>query len=412
MDEARRLTGTGLADALRDSRARTLAWTLDLSEAQWDRVPMQPGVNLPAWELGHLAWFAEFWTLRGPHRLDGREPAAPSRQPLYAGADVLFDSARIAHADRWRAALPSRAELGRMLGDQLEATLVALARIDAHGDANDAALYFHRLALFHEDMHGEAFAWLRSTLGYPAPPGVSLPAMSDRSMLNFSAVAAQTGWPQNASGFAFDNELPPSDITLQDFEIDSTPVSAGQFLGFVHAGGYDTPRWWPDEAGRWRATQARSHPARWRKTPHTDAAAQDDPHGTGWQVRWFDQWRALAPAQPVIHVNAWEAEAWCRWAGRRLPRAAEWEYAALSVGRDAFRWGGGVWEWTADDFAAHPGFVPGPYREYSAPWFDGKHRELRGGCFATHARMHHPRYRNFFAPARSDVFTGFRSAAA
>jgi iron(II)-dependent oxidoreductase len=382
-----------------------------LTDEQWDRVPMQPGVNLPAWELGHLAWFAEFWTLRGPHRLDGREAAVASRAPVYAGSDVLFDSARIAHADRWRAALPSRVELGRMLSGQLEATVAALDRIDPYGDADAAALYFYRLALFHEDMHGEAFAWLRSSLGYTAPSGVRLPAMGDSSTLSFAAVTTQMGWPLEANGFAFDNELPPRPVTLQDFGIDSTPVSAGQYLEFVRAGGYDDSRWWPDEAGRWRANQAISHPARWRTTPAGVAAASNDPHGTGWQVRWFDQWIALDPAQPVIHVNAWEAEAWCRWAGRRLPRAAEWEHAALSAESDSFQWGRSVWEWTADDFSAPPGFVPGPYREYSAPWFDDKHRELRGGCFATHSRMHHPRYRNFFAPARSDVFAGFRSAA-
>jgi EgtB-related family protein len=109
----------------------------------------------------------------------------------------------------------------------------------------------------------------------------------------------------------------------------------------------------------------------------------------------------------VIHVSAWEAEAYCRFARRRLPSAAEWELAA----RDArFRWGGSVWEWTADAFLPYPGFVAGPYADYSAPWF-GDHRELRGGAFATHARMHDPRYRNFFVAGRNDVFAGFRTAA-
>ena len=107
----------------------------------------------------------------------------------------------------------------------------------------------------------------------------------------------------------------------------------------------------------------------------------------------------------MIHVNAFEAEAYCQWVKRRLPSAAEWECAAPHIG-----WGRSVWEWTADAFQPYPGFTPGPYREYSAPWF-GDHRELRGGAFATHARMHDPRYRNFFQPQRSDVFAGFRSVA-
>ncbi|MFY9511021.1 MAG: SUMF1/EgtB/PvdO family nonheme iron enzyme, partial [Rubrivivax sp.] len=141
-----------------------------------------------------------------------------------------------------------------------------------------------------------------------------------------------------------------------------------------------------------------THPARWRPR-----------EGGRWEVRWFDRWQDLDPAQPVIHVNAWEAEAYCRWAGRRLPSAAEWECAA-QAGGDAFAWGRSVWEWTATPFAPYPGFAPGPYKDYSAPWF-GDHRELRGGSFATHARLHELRYRNFFQPHRHDVFAGFRTAA-
>jgi EgtB-related family protein len=118
--------------------------------------------------------------------------------------------------------------------------------------------------------------------------------------------------------------------------------------------------------------------------------------------------RPLDPELPVIHVNAFEAEAYCAWAGRRLPRAAEWEHAAAAL--VAFHWGGSVWEWTSDAFQPYPGFKAGPYRDYSQPWF-GDHRELRGGAFATHARMHDLRYRNFFMPQRADIFAGFRTAS-
>ena len=125
-------------------------------------------------------------------------------------------------------------------------------------------------------------------------------------------------------------------------------------------------------------------------------------------MHWFDQWLPLEPVMPAMHLNAFEAEAYCLWAGRCLPTAAQWECAALQT--PALHWGHSVWEWTADAFKPYPGFAPGPYREYSAPWF-GDHRELRGGAFATHARLHDARYRNFFLPQRTDVFTGFRTVA-
>jgi iron(II)-dependent oxidoreductase len=166
-------------------------------------------------------------------------------------------------------------------------------------------------------------------------------------------------------------------------------------------------------------------------------------------VRSFDQWERLVPNEPVLHVNGFEGEAYCAFRGRRLPTEAEWEYAAragLTDAADRYPWGdaplsrslanldgaygkpvavralpladtrahvrqmlGNVWEWTATNFTGYPGFVPGLYKEYSQPWF-GDHRVLRGGCFATRARLVHNRFRNFYTPDRSDVFAGFRTA--
>ena len=392
MADPRSLAGPALAAALRECRGRTLAWACDLSDAQW-QVPRQPGINPLAWELAHLAWFAEFWVLRGPHRIaaDGRVQAG--RPPLHAGPDALLDSSRISHAERWDAALPSRPQVLAMLAAQLEACIAAVP--DGNGDA---ALYFHRLALFHEDMHGEAFACLRATLGYPPPCGVALSRLPEPATLAVRGGTVALGRAPSAPGFAFDNEQPGRELRLADFEIDAHPVSAGQYLRFVESGGYEQPAHWPGNAGAWRAAARRSHPERWRRSAQ----------GPGWEVRWFDRWQPLDPAQVVIHLNAHEAEAYCHWAERRLPSAAEWEHAARSA--SSFEWGRSVWEWTADAFTPYPGFEPGPYRDYSAPWF-GSHRELRGGAFATHARLHDAGYRNFFMPDRSDIFAGFRSAA-
>ncbi len=390
--DPRRLAGAALADALRDARATTLARTLDRDDDAW-RVPAQPGINPVAWELGHVAWFAEFWILRGPHHADADGRIGAARAPTIAGPDAIFDSARLAHADRWRVALPSRADLVGRLDAQLAACIDAIP-----GDEDDdAANYFHRLALFHEDMHGEAFAWLRATLGWAAPPGcASLARLPVAEPLLLSGGPLVLGRRLDARGFAFDNEQPAKGVRVGPFEIDATPVTNRDYLRFVEAGGYDDADLWPGAAGAWRARQACAHPERWR--PGADGA---------WQMHWFERLEPLDPAAPVIHVSAWEAEAYARWAGRRLPNAAEWECAA----RDPrFRWGQSVWEWTADAFLPYPGFAAGPYADYSRPWF-GDHRELRGGSFATHARLHDPAYRNFFVADRNDVFAGFRTAA-
>ncbi len=390
--DARRLAGDALADALRDSRARTLRYALD--DGDEAAVPPRAGLNPVAWELGHLAWFAEFWILRGPHALGATGFVDATRPPRIAGPDAIFDSARLAHADRWSAPLPGRAELATTLAAQLEACLAALP----HEPEDDAAHYFHRLALFHEDMHGEAFAWSRATLARPAPAGLeAMPVLPGGSPLEIDGGGELAlGRAPTTPGFSFDNEQPGCRLRLAPFEIDAAPVTNGAFLRFVEHGGYADAAFWPGAAGEWRQRQDLDHPSRWRRAD-----------GRRWQVRWFDRWEPLAPDAPVVHVNAWEAEAYCRWAKRRLPSAAEWECAA----RDPrLHWGNSVWEWTADPFLAYPGFSVGPYADYSRPWF-GDHRELRGGAFATSSRLHHPAYRNFFTPERSDVFAGFRTAA-
>ena len=396
--DARRLSGEALAEAMRESRRRTLSLVDDLSDAQW-RFPRQDGVNPIAWELAHLAWFGEFWILRGPYRVGDDGLVRAALPAAIAGPDALFDSARLAHALRWQASLPSRKAVADMLQAQLDACVQALPSGDS-----DEALYFHRLALFHEDMHGEALLWMRSALSYPAPVSAALALVppGDGDPLRVPGGSVRVGWSPARRGFAFDNEAPRHIHELEPFDIDARPVTAGEFLAFVEAGGYNEPAYWPGMAGSWRSTAARAHPERWR--------LQETGAGKEWLVRWFDRWLPLDPELPVIHVNAFEAEAYCAWTGRRLPRAAEWEHAA-AVFDTAFHWGSSVWEWTCDAFQPYPGFKAGSYKDYSQPWF-GDHRELRGGAFATHARMHDLRYRNFFMPHRSDIFAGFRTATA
>ncbi len=390
--DPRRAGRDALGAALRQARARTLALIESLGEARWDdaacwEVPYRRTVNPPLWELGHVGWFQERWCLRWS---DG----AVRRDAMLAGADRWYDSSRVEHRSRWSLDLPTPSATRAYLSDVLDATLERLARLPE----TDEALYFARLALFHEVMHEEAFAYTWHALGRPAPslrppgpqsghggPDLRLPG-------GRFAIGSQPG-----EGFVFDNEKWAHEVAMEPCAIAPALVTNREFAGFVDDGGYRDARWW-DAAGRaWRDAAQAMHPGAWR--------ARDG----RWEERRFDRWRPLAPAAPVRHVNAFEAEAWCRWAGRRLPTEAEWERAAVEA--DGFLWGGCAWEWTSSPFEPFAGFSPDPYADYSAPWF-GTHRVVRGGSFATPPGLPHPRFRNFYVPERSDIFVGFRSCAA
>ncbi len=386
-----------LADLLQASRADTLATFARLERALPElRVPLRPELNPPLWELGHIGWFQEYWIARNPALEAGAraDPEVPRRAPRRADADALYNSSRVAHDSRWRLALPDAEATRADLADQLGQTLALLRRAD---DADDA-LYFFRLALLHEDMHHEAALYMARGLGIdigderwraqrlPAP-GAALAMGARRWRLGADA----------GGGFMFDNELAGHDVELPPFVIDTQAVRWAEYLPFVEAGGYDQAQWWSDAGARWRAAQANPWPRYLRR----DAA--------GWECWRGGRWAPLDGGEAASHLTLHEAEAWCRWAGRRLPTEAEWECAACTAGT-AFRWGD-VWEWTASPFLPLPGFAPHPYRDYSAPWFDGR-PVLKGASHCTQPRMRHPKYRNFFEAARSDVPAGFRSCAA
>jgi ergothioneine biosynthesis protein EgtB len=197
-------------------------------------------------------------------------------------------------------------------------------------------------------------------------------------------------------GFAFDNECSAHTRALPTTHIDSRVLRWAEYLPFIDAGGYGEPRWW-SEAGRlWLAAGRATAPRYLRR----DEGA--------WQQWRHGAWEALDPALPACHLTAFEAQAWCHWAGRRLPTEAEWERAAMQA-PDDFEWGQ-VWEWTASAFEPYDGFFVHPYRDYSAPWF-GSRTVLRGASFMTQPRMRHPRYRNFFKADRNDVPAGFRTCS-
>jgi len=418
------------AAQLRASRARSRALTQDLRGGQLFG-PRLPIVNPVLWELGHIAWFQERWCLR--LRNDGSLAAS-----LMPDADALYDSAAIAHDLRWDLALPA-----------LEATLtfqdrvldLVQERMQRESD-NPRLAYFVQLAAFHEDMHAEAFHYTRQTLAYDAP------------QLPLSEVSSDTRAPAASGGdaaipggryllgarrgpeFVFDNEKWEHPVEVRPFLIARCAVSNAEYLGFVEDRGYLRREFWSEAGWRWLQQTGVQAPHYWRK--------QDGQ----WQRRRFDAWAPLSLYEPVIHVSWHEAQAYCRYAGRRLPTEAEWEIAASCTGtpeRRRYPWGdapadvrranlegnapiavdalpagasaygcrqliGNVWEWTGTDFGPYPGFEPDPYKEYSQPWF-GTHQVLRGGSFATPARLIRNTWRNFYTPDRHDIFAGLRTCA-
>jgi EgtB-related family protein len=375
-DCARRGGRAELAAALRASRENTLrlldAYVAALGDALV--VPYSIQLNPPRWEIGHVAWFQDYWIARSRQRDLGLacDPDHERPQGRLAGADALYNSSQVAHATRWALPLPSLAATRDYLAASLDETLALLAE----AAETDAGLYFYRLSLFHEDMHAEAATYMAQALDIALP--VSLLQAPLVPLPNRTLHIAAQPWTLGYSGpgFAFDNELQAHEVSVGEFEIDSEPVNWARYLPFLEDTGAALPRYLRRQDG-------------------------------DWQCCVFGAWLPLDPAAPATHLTWYEAEAWCRWAGRRLPTEAEWELAAGTL--PEFHWGQ-VWEWTASRFLPYPGFAAHPYRDYSAPWF-GERYVLRGASRATAPRMAHSRYRNYFTPERNDIHMGFRSCA-
>ena len=421
-----------LIDMLRDSRARTLELVdgLDTEQLFGPRLDI---VNPLLWEIGHLAWFHEYFALR---RLTGGES-------VLGNADALYNSSAVPHDDRWNLPLPP---LAGTLDYMRRVEEAMIARLDRER-ASEEESFLYQLTTFHEDMHDEAFTYTRQTLGYPAPRFAAFKPRADAGAGPLSGDAEIPGGrfrlgTSPGAAFVFDNEKWAHEVTVAPFRMARAPVTNAEFAAFVADGGYRQRGFWDDEGWHWRERANAEHPLYWR----ADAG--------GWMARRFDRDEKLAPHQPVIHVNWHEANAWCRWAGRRLPTEAEWEFAASAepAGNNGLRkrtypWGdappthahanldgttlgctdvaacaagdsafgcrqmiGNVWEWTATTFAPYPGFSPDVYEDYSQPWF-GSRKVPRGGAWATRSRMISNTYRNFFPPDRRDILAGFRTVA-
>ena len=395
---------------------------------------MLPIVNPVLWEIGHVGWFHEYWTLRHAH----------GDAPLLERGDRLWNSSTVAHATRWDLDLPDRNGVFGYMTDVLERQVDRLA-----GEVEAPARYFYELSIRHEDMHVEALAYTRQTLGYPRPEGLGDPPARGAGAWPGDVDVPGGRWRLGstpADGFVFDNEKWAHEVEVAPFRIAKAPVTNAEFAAFIDAGGYRRREFWSAAGWDWRERAGAERPVYW--------LAND---GGNWTWRRYRKVEPLAAHAPVMFVNWYEAEAWCRWAKRRLPTEAEWEVAAVGEGttdgsrlaerKRRWPWGdatpmpehanlgldcdgaldvaacaagdsafgcrqmiGNVWEWTASDFVPFPGFAADPYEDYSQPWFNTR-KVLRGGAFATSARIARPGYRNFFTPERNDVIAGFRTCA-
>ena len=410
-----------LSLALMEARNRTLAWVAafesagasgpvpaagegDGADAVCDATLGAASEDALLHVLGGIAWFQERWIARNVQRDRGwlvtRD--APRLAPLLPGIDALYEPGATSTHDR---AVQAEALFGNLQGAReyavqtLELTLDLLARVDADRAESDAPLAVFRTALFVEAALDEAFAVRAQTLGLglvAAEPGGWVSAPAPRPPVRVPATRWRMGL--EPPGHAFDDQRPAHVVDVPEYEIDAQPVTWAQFGEFVADGGYDEPAHWSAAGLAWRDRLGRRTPRHVEQMRH------------GVLQHRFGRTLRVPPQGPCVHVSWHEAEAWCRWAGRRLPAEVEWEAAAhLAAASRGFRWGT-VREWTAGTWRPYPGFVPAPWRDRPAPF--GEHRAWRGASFATPPALVSPRLRGHAPAAHDASFIGFRSCAA
>lgn len=421
-----------IADELLAARARTTRLT-DCVDDHDLTAQHSPLMSPLVWDLAHIGNQEELWLLRN---VGGREPMRPEIDPLY-------DAFEHPRAERPSLPLLPPAEARAYAGEVRGRVLDLLAATPLEGAPLLELGFAFGMIAQHEQQHDETMLITHQlrrgepALAAPPPP----PAPADTVTL--PAEVLVPGGPftmgTDTEPWALDNERPAHRVELPAFWLDTTPVSNAAYQEFVADGGYRNPRWWTAEGWAHRQQADLTAPLFWRH------------EGGQWLRRRFGVTEPVPPAEPVLHVSWYEADAYARWAGRRLPTEAEWEKAARhdpATGRSRrYPWGddepaaehanlgqrhlrpapvgsypagqapcgarqliGDVWEWTASDFTGYPGFRAWPYREYSEVFFGSAHKVLRGGCFAVAPVACRGTFRNWDYPVRRQIFAGFRTA--
>ena len=412
-------------------RTRALTDCVDERELLAQHSPLMSPL---VWDLAHISNQEELWLLR---RVAGQEPIRPDIDPLY-------DAFRQPRAKRPDLPLLPPGEARRYADhvrarvlDLVAKTLFAEGRLVADGFA------FGMIAQ-HEQQHDETMLITHQLRRGPAALTAPAPAPAPAGAALLPREVLVPGGPftmgTSTEPWALDNERPAHTVHVPPFFIDTVPVTCGEFAQFIDDGGYDDSRWWTPAGWAHRERAGLGAPLFWE----LDSAGW-------WYRRRFGRTEPVPPDEPVLHVCWYEADAYARWAGRRLPTEVEWEKAARHnprTGRPSrYPWGpaepgvehanlgqrhlqpapagsypagasplgirqliGDVWEWTASDFLPYPGFHPWPYREYSQVFFGSDYKVLRGGSFAVHPVACRATFRNWDFPIRRQIFAGFRTA--
>jgi iron(II)-dependent oxidoreductase len=421
------LTAGEAVDALTETRERTLALVQDMSQADLERVH-SPLMSPLVWDLGHIAAFEDLWLV---HRYGGR----PLLRDDLADVYDAFETPRAGRGD-----LPFlRPGPAREYLEEVRARTLSV--IEERGVEDG---FLHELVIRHEQQHNET---MLQTMQLAHLNGFSSAALAEAPPLHsgkhtglelIRILAGECTIGAPPIGFAYDNERPRHRTDVRDYLIGRTPITNATYLTFVEGGGYERREWWSDEGWAWKEQYDITRPQGWTADLRSE-----------WRL---DKLLPLDPDRPVVHVSWFEADAFARAHGARLPTELEWEKAATwDQDRETartFPWGeqpidsathanvdqlaggtapveayadgaspygclgmvGDVWEWTASPFDGYPGFTPHPYKEYSEVFFGTSYRVLRGGSWATRARVITPCFRNWDFPQRRQIFSGFRIA--
>jgi iron(II)-dependent oxidoreductase len=422
-----------LAELLLEARGRTLLLVAPLTDDEL-RAQHDPLMSPILWDLGHIAHFEDLWL--------SRNLSGPVEFVEMPGMYNPFEHPR---SKRGALPLPGLAECQAQMDEIRGRVLARLAITDL--DGGHPLLregYVYRMVLQHEYQHNETILQtLQLKRGRPYTPAArfELPPQRGRSargeMVRFPGGRVAIGTDDRSA--AYDNERPRHEVDLAPFWIDVDPVTNGDFLIFIAAGGYTNREYWSEAGWRWLEESDVSAPKYWSWFEG------------GWITRSMDQVETVDPSHPVCHVCYHEAEAFARFAGKRLPTEVEWEVAAswdpVTGTKRTYPWGeespnrllanvdqlgfgtapvgaypgnvspigcrgmiGDVWEWTASDFGPWPGFESFPYPEYSEVFFGNEYKVLRGGSWATRPGAIRNTFRNWDYPIRRQIFSGFRCA--